>query len=58
MSILDMGLSDEVIIRECIDYIAHGMEIPLDMKVWLKSKGLLYLIENPVKEFKNEFETI
>ena len=48
MSILD--LSDDSIIQYSIECVKFGVDIPLDIQVWLKSKGLLYRILNPIKE--------
>lgn len=47
MSILD--LDDEEIIKQSIDCMARGVTIPLEIQLWLKEKGLLYQILNPIK---------
>ena len=48
MSILE--LSDDNIINYSKECIKYGKDIPLDIQEWLKGKGLLYQILNPVKE--------
>ena len=48
MSVLE--LSDDNIIQYSKECIKYGKDIPLDIQVWLDSKGLLYQIMNPLKE--------
>ncbi len=47
MSILQ--LSDDDIIQYSIECVKCGVDIPLDIQVWLKNKGLLYRILNPIE---------
>lgn len=48
MSILQ--LSNEDIVQYSIECIKYGKDIPQDIQDWLKDKGLLYQILNPIKE--------
>lgn len=48
MSILQ--LSNEDIVQYSIECIKYGKDIPQDIQDWLKGKGLLYQILNPIKE--------
>lgn len=48
MSILQ--LSNEDIVQYSIECIKYGKDIPQDIRDWLKDKGLLYQILNPIKE--------
>lgn len=40
-----LNLTDSERIELCMEYMANGLEIPQEIKEWLKVNGLLYLVE-------------